>query len=328
MEKPKLLNECLSNITNDCEEEGQVREIAEGLLNRLKEDDGLVCRLNKAIYGLRQAGRQWHKRLSQKLKEIGFKSTDSSWITEIKRLLAREFDVKDLGKAKYCLGIEIEQSSGMITMTQRRYIMDLLERFGMTNCNSVATPMDKDNNLIKELNCDSNKRPYRELVGALMYLAVATRPDISHTVSILAQFNDCHGEAHWAAGKRVLRYLKGTLNYGISYRKTDDCAKIYVNADWGRCKIDRRSYTGYVVMLSNGPISWKSTKQRADAGVCQIENCGKRIKAGGGSTSGLHAHLRTIHKINLLKSKIVNSNNEIENVQFTEETSCNSRKKI
>ncbi|CAK9827496.1 Retrovirus-related Pol polyprotein from transposon TNT 1-94 [Anthophora retusa] len=98
-----------------------------------------------------------------------------------------------------------------------------------------------------------------------MYLAVATRPDISHVVSTLAQFNDCNGEAHWVAAKRVLRYLKGTINYSINYRKSDDCLQIYVDADWGRCKMDRRSYTGYVTTLSNGPISWKSTKQRAVA---------------------------------------------------------------
>ncbi|CAK9796138.1 Retrovirus-related Pol polyprotein from transposon TNT 1-94 [Anthophora quadrimaculata] len=159
MEKPELLSECLKVIVSDVKEESQIKKTARELLNCLKEKKDLVCRLNKAIYGLRQAGRQWHNRLSQKLKKMGFKSTvtdpcvyysrrDEStlfmityvddmliisrnvgWIAEIKRQLANEFEIKDLGKAQYCLGIEIEQTSGTIVISQKRYILDLLERF-------------------------------------------------------------------------------------------------------------------------------------------------------------------------------------------------------
>lgn len=103
------------------------------------------------------------------------------------------------------------------------------------------------------------------MVGLLMYLAVATRPDIAHAVSVLAQFNDCNTRAHWQVAKRVLRYLKRTCNYGIIFRKSDAEIAAYVDADWGRCKLGRRSYTGYVFNMSMGPISWKSQKQRTVA---------------------------------------------------------------
>ncbi|XP_076619597.1 uncharacterized protein LOC143340991 [Colletes latitarsis] len=122
--------------------------------------------------------------------------------------------------------------------------MDLLEKYGLADCNPVATPMDKNTVLNNAKGNGTKKRPYRELVGALMYLAVATRPDIAYAVSALAQFNECYGDEHWAAAKRVLRYLKGTINHGITFRNPNEGASVYVDADWGRCQVDRKSYTG------------------------------------------------------------------------------------
>lgn len=108
--------------------------------------------------------------------------------------------------------MEIKQESQTIEMSQRRYILDLIQRFGMETCNPVSTSTDKDLHLVKdESKGDNKKRPYRELVRALRYLAVVTRPNISYTVNVLSQFNDCYGEYHWGAAKRVLRYLKVLL---------------------------------------------------------------------------------------------------------------------
>ncbi|KMQ88153.1 retrovirus-related gag-pol polyprotein [Lasius niger] len=100
--------------------------------------------------------------------------------------LSNTFDVKDLGKINYCLGIEIQQDQKRITLSQR-YILNLLKRYGMESCNPIAIPMDKDT-VLNETTADDGdeRRPYRELVGALMYLTVATRPDIAHAVSVLA----------------------------------------------------------------------------------------------------------------------------------------------
>ena len=110
--------------------------------------------------------------------------------------MAKDFDIKDLGKIGYCLGINIKQDAEGVSMTQEKYITDLLQRFGMDGCNPVCTPMDKDATLENNKGVENQRRPYRELVGSLIYLAVATRPDIAHAVSVLAQFNDCNTKAH------------------------------------------------------------------------------------------------------------------------------------
>ena len=95
--------------------------------------------------------------------------------------------------------------------------------------------------LKQDPNVEERKLPYRELVGALMYLAVATRPDIAHAVSALSQFNTCFGQVHWTAAKRVLRYLKGSADLGLTYEQRRKSLIGYVDADWAGCVIDRRS---------------------------------------------------------------------------------------
>ncbi|XP_036142114.1 secreted RxLR effector protein 161-like [Monomorium pharaonis] len=107
--------------------------------------------------------------------------------------------------------------------------------------------------------------PYRELVGFLMYIAMGSRPDIAHAVSCLICYNDCYQNAHWTV-KRVLRYLRGTLDYSIIYKSTGGQSLIgFVNADWGSCPDDSRSYSGYVFVLGGGSIIWESRKQRTVA---------------------------------------------------------------
>ena len=135
----------------------------------------------------------------------------------------------------------------------------------MTDSKPVSTPMDVNTKLTRteEEPSDEEKRlPYRELVGALMYLAVATRPDIAFSVSALSQFNTNYRQIHWSAAKRVLRYLKGTMNLGLVFESNNDLLKGYVDADWASCLNDRRSYTGFVFVLGTGPVSWDVKKQR------------------------------------------------------------------
>jgi len=118
------------------------------------------------------------------------------------------------------------------------------------------------------LGCESKveqKLPYRELVGALNYLAVATRPDISFVCSYLGQFNNCYDRTHWTAAKRVLRYLKGTSDVGLFYTPTEEPLSGFVDADWGANLADRKSHTGMCFIWSGGPITWDSRKQRSVA---------------------------------------------------------------
>ena len=165
-----------------------------------------VCLLKTALYGLRQAGRNWHLRLTETLKKMEAIQSDSDpclfriasgkdltliifedVARRIKRALSSEFEVKDLGKAKYCLGVEFCQSGSQISMSQRGYILELLERFGMSNCKPVATLIDAGSKLKKNETSSSevNKLPYPKLIGALTYLSTTTRPDISFVMSSL-----------------------------------------------------------------------------------------------------------------------------------------------
>ena len=304
MELPAFLNKMLKRLIL---QEGRDTNIGIKARNMLRslEAGGDACRLNKALYGLRQAGRQWNTSLNQKLTSLGLKQTigepcmyhaareesiiivliyvddiliasqSSQWIEEIKLALAKDFELKNFGLARHCLGLEILQAENRVTLSQRDYINEVLRRFKMTECHAISTPLevgarltndgeDKDG---EEYNDGKYQRPwpYRELIGALMYLAVATRPDIANTVAKLAQFCNSPKEIHWKAAKRVLRYLRGTVNIGLTYEQTKKSIIGYSDSDWGGCVIDRRSFSGYVYLMGEAAISWKSQKQQTVA---------------------------------------------------------------
>lgn len=98
-----------------------------------------------------------------------------------------------------------------------------------------------------------------------MYIAIGTRPDITHAVNMLSQFNTCYGRSHWEAAKRVLRYLKGSLHRKMIYSKDVLSLQGFADADWGNNLVDRRSYSGYAFILSGAAISWCSRKQKTEA---------------------------------------------------------------
>ncbi|XP_073949053.1 uncharacterized protein [Choristoneura fumiferana] len=118
----------------------------------------------------------------------------------------------------------------------------------------------------------SEQYPFRELIGALNYLSTGTRPDITNSIAKLSQFLNSSNEECWKATKRVLRYLKRTIEYGLVFKKTGKSLQGYSDSDWGGCLLDRRSYSGYVFMLGGGCISWKSQKQKCVAtSTCEAE---------------------------------------------------------
>ena len=164
--------------------------------------------------------------------------------------------------------MEFTQRGNEITMCQTAYVREILERFGMQDSRAVSTPLDPGTKLEigeEEPSLEEKKLPYRELVGALMYLAVSTRPDIAYAVSYLSQFNSCFRTEHWVAAKRVLRYLRGSDNVGLRFRRTGKALEGFVDADWANCPNDRKSYTGFVFALAGCPITWEARKQRTVA---------------------------------------------------------------
>ncbi|OUC43997.1 integrase core domain protein [Trichinella nativa] len=265
--------------------------------------DGKVCRIRKSLYGLKQSGRQWYKKLDEKLSQYGLKATsgdpcvyferrgrelaiaamyvddviiasnNTARLNELKKALAKSFKMDDIGPIHYCLGIEIKQSAnGDIEMSQQNYIMDILEKFRMMNSKPVETQIDASGKLSAELfprteaeKAEMQNMPYRSLVGSLMYLSVSTRPDIAFAVSLLSQFNENYGSQHWTGAKRVLRYLKKTASYRLRFHRNSGALMGFSDADWGGNSDDRRSYTGYVFKFGNAAISWESRKQRTVA---------------------------------------------------------------
>lgn len=181
---------------------------------------------------------------------------DQSKITKFTKFLSSKFQIKDLGGIRYTLGIEFSQGENNVTMNQNEYIKDILNRFGMENSKPVATPLDCGIKLKKGEGCPTVRDkdlPFRELIGMLMYLTTCTRPDIAFAVSHLSQFNNCFNETHWMAAKRVLRYLKGTSDVGLSFRRTKEHLSGYTDADWANNLDDRCSYTSYAFILNRCP---------------------------------------------------------------------------
>lgn len=150
------------------------------------------------------------------MDDILVASRSEQHIKVFKEELSKEFEVKDLGKAKYFLGLEIHQDKNRIDLMQAGYVLGLLKQYGMDKCNLTAMPSEI-RRLLKYMELGSelgSEYPYRELIGSFMYLSVATRPDISNTMSWLAQFLNKPYKCHWIAAKRILRYLAGTARTG------------------------------------------------------------------------------------------------------------------
>ncbi|UYV61924.1 hypothetical protein LAZ67_1007079 [Cordylochernes scorpioides] len=259
-----------------------------------------VCKLKKAIYGLKQAGMTWHAKLDSVLKEMGLEQMKTDNCVYIKReegvllvanyvddlIIAAErkdtlksfkesmkkiFKIKDLGKINYCLGIRIQtEKDGSISIDQEKYIEELLAKYRMKEAKPISTPMDSNSKLTKISSIEGENEPvkkeeYQSLIGSLIYLSVSTRPDIAYAVSALGQFSNDPRRQHWNAAKRVLRYLKGTLCLKITYEKTNETLYGCVDADWGGNLADRKSQTGLVFFLARGPIAWESKKQQTVA---------------------------------------------------------------
>jgi histone deacetylase 1/2 len=223
-----------------------------------------VCRLQKSLYGLKQSPRAWYSKLSSKLQSLGFipSKADTSLFIFIHRQvtiymliyvddiiitgscekavhmlmkkLSDAFALKDLGKLSYFLGIEVTDQDDGVALTQAKYAADLLRRVNMHNCKDIATPMASSEKLSKSAGSplsDDMAFTYRSTVGALQYLCL-TRPDISFSVNRVCQFLASPTDEHWSAVKRILRYIKGTVNLGLHLQRSVSTElNVYTDAD-------------------------------------------------------------------------------------------------
>jgi histone deacetylase 1/2 len=196
--------------------------------------------------------------------DIVIAGSTSTAVERLVRSLSESFPIKDLGRPEYFLGLEASYNSGGMQLTQRKYALDLLHRVNMENCNPTSTPLVATEQLSREsgtpLGSNDSFR-YRSVVGALQYLTL-TRPDISFAVNKVCQFLSQPTGVHWEAVKRILRYVKGTLDTGLRIRKSPlHGISIFTDTDWAGCVDDRRSTGGYAIFVGPNLVSCSSKKQ-------------------------------------------------------------------
>ncbi|KAI0502019.1 hypothetical protein KFK09_016964 [Dendrobium nobile] len=255
-----------------------------------KDNPTHICKLNKALYGLKQAPRKWFETFTGFLYHFGFKTSNadpslliysknsslmyilvyvddiiltgnnSSTITALLDSLHKRFNMRNLGSLHQFLGITAEKTNNGLLLYQSKYAESILARAGMTNCKALATPSNPKNNDLTESSCFSNPTLYRQLVGALQYLTLI-RPDIAYSVNRASQAMHKPTELHFAALKRILRYIRGTVHYGLPISGNSLTLTSYSDFDWAGDLQDRKSTTGYCNFLGDSLVSWSVKKQ-------------------------------------------------------------------
>lgn len=266
-----------------------------------EEGDHRVMRLLKCLYGLKQSPREWNKCVHEVLQKLGFTRLKSDvgiyvkgegadaiylalyvddmfivgekleGIEEVKRGLGREFKMKDLGEAKFLLGIEIRrQENGDVLLVQEKYAREVVERYNMGGSKPVSTPLELGTHLdsSQQPSSDAEREamfsiPYRSAIGSLMYLATCTRPDISAAVSELSKFSQNPGAEHWEGVKRVVRYVGATAGDGLMFRRGAQIA-VWGYSDAGHAGDHEtsRGRHGYVFLSAGAAVSWRSSMMK------------------------------------------------------------------
>ncbi|KAG8496960.1 hypothetical protein CXB51_008168 [Gossypium anomalum] len=259
----------------------------------------LVCQLNKALYGLRQAPRAWFQTLRQYLiDQLGFRASkadpsvsirstfeslllliiyvdnivitgsSNQEIDKVVHLLNMNFALKDMGPLSFFLGIAVQHTPQRLFLSQQKYIGEILSKTGMSAATPTLTPMVSFPKLVAvdESSPLVDDRLYRSTIGMLQYMCI-TRPDLSYCDNKLSQYMNAPSEAHLKAVKWVLRYFKGTITQGLFYSKGQCQLTCYSDADWASSIEDRRSTTGYVIYIGPNPV--KQLLAEAGATLCQ-----------------------------------------------------------
>ena len=195
-------------------------------------------------------------------------------IDRFKREMSRVFDMTDLGRLSHYLGIEVKQEEDCIELRQTAYAKRLLEKAGMRDCNPVKYPMEAKIQIDKDAKGRAvEAAAYRSVIGGLRYL-VHTRPDISYAVGVVSRYMERPTVMHQGAVKRILRYVQGTLDYGIEYRRGTGNYLLagFSDSDLAGNPDDRRSTGGVVFYLNESLITWVSQKQKCVAlSSCEAE---------------------------------------------------------
>nr|KYP75144.1 Retrovirus-related Pol polyprotein from transposon TNT 1-94 [Cajanus cajan] len=275
-----------STFLNGYLEEEIFVEQPEGFLVHGQEEK--VYRMKKALYGLKQAPRSWYSRIDslgfeKNLNEFTLyvKKTDAGIIIvslyvddllmtgsskepieEFKGGMKEAFEMTDLGKMSFFLGMQVQQDRGEVFISQEKYVKEIHRKFKMEECKPSATPMNqKEKFNIEDGAKKVDEKLYRSLIGYLMYLTV-TRSGITYAISLLSRYMHCASKIHFKAGKRILRYIKGTICYGVKFQPVKDFSLYgYSDSDWAGSNDDMKSTSGYCFTFGSGVFSWCSKKQ-------------------------------------------------------------------
>jgi hypothetical protein len=258
----------------------------------VKGQEGMVSKLVKSLYGLKQAPKKWHDKFDKTLISVGFVTNEADkcvyyrysggegvilclyvddilifgtsleLIKEVKDFLSQKFEMNDLREANVISNIKlIKGENGGVTLSQTHYVEKILSRFGYNNSKPAPTPYDASLVPRKNLRITVDQLRYSQIIGSLMYLASATRPDIAYAVSKLSLFVSNPGSEHWRALERVMHYLVGNMNYDIHYSGDPKVLEGYSDANWISNADELKATSGYVFILGGGAVSWKSCKQ-------------------------------------------------------------------
>ncbi|KAK8667612.1 hypothetical protein V6N13_007760 [Hibiscus sabdariffa] len=265
------------------------------------ENAGKVCKLQRSIYGLKQASRSWNLCFNDAIKEFGFIrnedepcvykkfsgsivsflflyvddiliiGNDIPTLQSIKTWLSSYFSMKDLGEAAYILGVKIyrDRSRRLLGLSQSTYIDKVLKRFSMEESKRGFLPMRHGISLSKEMFPSTPQErermsqiPYASAIGSIMYAMICTRPDLPYALSMTSRYQANPGEGHWTAVKNILKYLRRTKDVFLVYGGEEELRiKGYTDASFQTDKDDSRSQSGFVFCLNGGAVSWKSSKQ-------------------------------------------------------------------
>ncbi|KAL0439959.1 UNVERIFIED_CONTAM: Retrovirus-related Pol polyprotein from transposon RE2 [Sesamum latifolium] len=248
-------------------------------VTKATKSPGQVCKLKKSLYGLKQASRQWNQEFTDKIKAFGFiqsihdyclfvkgSAPTETLIQEVKRYLDNIFSIKDIGPAKYFLGLELARSPQGIIATQNQFALDIIRDTRLSQVKAVTTPLP----LGLKFTTDSggalqDRSKYRRLIGRLLYPGF-TRPNICYAAQQLSQHVQHPCQQYWDAAMHLVKYIKATPSTGLFFPANNDLnLKAYCDANWAACPVSRRSVTGYCIFLGVSPVSWKTKKQKTVA---------------------------------------------------------------
>lgn len=266
-------------------------------------------------------------------------SNSKEMLHQFKEDLFKLYNIKWHDSPKEHLGIRItrDRANHSIHLSQENYLAETLEEYGMSDSNTAPTPIHHSTKL--EAASDEEHRacegfPYLEIIGKLNHAAVNTRPDLCHAVSSLAQFSSSYGKMHITAIKHLLRYVRGTLEYGLIFRKHDSPSRelvAYVDADYANDCDTRRSTTGYTITLGGSTVCWRTRRQRSvalsttEAEYMAMGDCSKHVLWFRKLLYVLTGKHDSSTKIFTLPTTVFNDNNGA--VFLSQEAAVNSRSK-